>query len=275
MAFGCETHSHLPASVMRLVILSLLLQTADTVIHQYPPLVRGDIGSNISLTCLIEDMTGYCFSVVWFKLELKRSPHLIPFNAYVRGSDVSTGEPVDKTCVLTLIIREENDSGTFFCAYVRGSSVYIGNGSTVVVRNVTAGVVKPMSIVTITPDNRVPSENNTAELVCVVFRALSDQLRVHWVIAGQVRQGMKASGAMPSGEVAPNIISNRIIIEERAWKDGTPFTCVVETETGQRFNKTVSKKGGIQLTLTLLRVLEILLFFLAVSITVCFLSKKK
>ncbi|KAJ8389551.1 hypothetical protein AAFF_G00117880 [Aldrovandia affinis] len=65
----------------------------------------------------------------------------------------------------------------------------------------------------------------------------------------------------------PDVIRNNISIEERVWRDGAECTCVVETTTGQRFQRTVKNKCRVDVTLTLLRSFEILLFFLSVMVT--------
>ncbi|KAK6471269.1 hypothetical protein HHUSO_G29588 [Huso huso] len=59
--------------LLRLILLFYTLQVGDAGLFQYPPLVRVEVGSSVNLTCDIEDMSGKCFGVIWFKLRSQAS----------------------------------------------------------------------------------------------------------------------------------------------------------------------------------------------------------
>ncbi|KAI1883008.1 hypothetical protein AGOR_G00240800 [Albula goreensis] len=203
-------------------------------------------------------MTGYCFSVVWFKLGQGDFPTLIPINAYLSGTHGPNAGLADK-CNLTVTIKHYEPC-TFFCAYVRGSAIYIGNGSTVGMKKRTVAVP---TILVIPPDDNVPPEGDMVTLVCLVFGQVSDKTRISWFISGRVRTGTPGARSLNG---ASDVIRNEISIEERAWRDGAECTCVVETSDGQTFQKTVTNRYQTNVTLTLLRSSEILLFLISVTV---------
>ncbi|MGH0148930.1 UNVERIFIED_CONTAM: hypothetical protein FKN15_048122 [Acipenser sinensis] len=112
---------------------------ADAGLFQYPPLVRAEVGSSVNLTCDIEDMTGKCFTVIWFKLRSKSIPTLETYQSIKPGGSF-VGNEIEKTCSLNLSKSQVNDSGTYYCALISGPGMYTGNGSTLVVRVADAGL---------------------------------------------------------------------------------------------------------------------------------------
>ncbi|KAK6466255.1 hypothetical protein HHUSO_G36565 [Huso huso] len=87
--------------LLRLILLFYTLQVADAGLFQYPPLVRVEVGSSVNLTCDIEDMSGKCFSVIWFKLRSTSIPTLETYQSVRPGGSFAQAtisrKPVPRT----------------------------------------------------------------------------------------------------------------------------------------------------------------------------------
>ncbi|KAK1154723.1 hypothetical protein AOXY_G28252 [Acipenser oxyrinchus oxyrinchus] len=218
--------------LLRLILLFYTLQVADAGLFQYPPLVRVEVGSSVNLTCDIEDMSGKCFSVIWFKLRSKSIPTLETYQSVRPGGSLA-GNEIEKTCSLNLNNAQVNDSGTYYCAFIRSSSMYLGNGSTLVIRERSDDRAY---IEILTPSDGEVQSSGAATLVCLVF-GVSEQARVYWVI----EHGLTDSGSGDSSESTPDFIRNQITIPGEVWSSGAVCTCVVKTESGRNMSKSVSK----------------------------------
>ncbi|XP_058863322.1 uncharacterized protein LOC117971960 isoform X3 [Acipenser ruthenus] len=226
--------------LLRLILLFYTLQVADAGLFQYPPLVRAEVGSSVNLTCDIEDMGGKCFTVIWFKLQSKGIPTLETYQS-VRAGGSLVGDEIEKTCSLNLNNAQVNDSGTYYCAFIRSPIMYLGNGSTLIVRSKKERSDDRAYIEILTPsesDGEVQSSGD-ATLVCLVF-GVSEQARVYWVIEEDVEYEPD-SGSRDSSESTPDFIRNQITIPGEVWSSGAVWTCVVETESGRNMSKSASK----------------------------------
>ncbi|XP_058863731.1 uncharacterized protein LOC131705317 [Acipenser ruthenus] len=222
--------------LLRLILLFYTLQVADAGLFQYPPLVRVEVGSSVNLTCDIEDMSGKCFSVIWFKLRSKSIPTLETYQS-VRAGGSFAGDEIEKTCSLNLNNAQVKDSGTYYCAFIRSSAMYLGNGSTLVVRERSDDRAYIEILTPSESDGEVQS-SGAATLVCLVF-GVSEQARVYWL----TDHGLTVSGSGDSSESTPDFIRNQITIPGEVWSSGSVCTCVVETESGRNMSKSVSKTG--------------------------------
>ncbi|XP_058863323.1 uncharacterized protein LOC131705113 [Acipenser ruthenus] len=224
--------------LLRLILLFYTLQVADAGLFQYPPLVRAEVGSSVNLTCDIEDMIGKCFTVIWFKLRSNSIPTLETYQS-VRAGGSFAGDEIEKTCSLNLNNAQVKDSGTYYCGFIRSSAIYMGNGSTLVIRERSDD---PAYIEILTPsesDGEVQS-SGAATLVCLVF-GVSEQARVYWLIEHELTD----SGSGDSSESTPDFIRNQITIPGEVWSSGAVCTCVVETESGRDLSKSVSKTACV------------------------------
>ncbi|KAK1154600.1 hypothetical protein AOXY_G28085 [Acipenser oxyrinchus oxyrinchus] len=257
--------------LLRLILLFYTLQVADAGLFQYPPLVRVEVGSSVNLTCDIEDMIGKCFSVIWFKLRSTSIPTLETYQS-VRPGGSLVGDEIEKTCSLNLNNAQVNDSGTYYCALISSSAMYMGNGSTLVVRERSDDRAYIEILTSSESDGEVQS-SGAATLVCLVF-GVSEQTRVYWVI----EHGLTDSGSRDSSESTPDFIRNQITIPGEVWSSGAVCTCVVETESGRNMSKSVSKTGSGACPLFLygsLAAASFLLITLLITLVICYRRQNK
>ncbi|XP_041094900.1 uncharacterized protein LOC121306940 [Polyodon spathula] len=220
---------------MLLILLFYTLQVGDAGLFQYPPLVRAEVGSSVNLTCDIRDFSAAkCFSVIWIKLRSKSRPTLETYQS-VRPGGSFVGNEIETSCSLNLNNAQVNDSATYYCAFIKSSLMYTGNGSTLVVRE---GSDDRAYIEILTPSEGAVQSSGAATLVCLVF-GVPEQARVYWVIEHELTD----SGTGNSSDSTPDFIRNEITIPGAVWSSGTVCTCVVETESGRNMSKSVSKTG--------------------------------
>ncbi|XP_058863372.1 uncharacterized protein LOC117395129 [Acipenser ruthenus] len=261
--------------LLRLILLFYTLQVADAGLFQYPPLVRAEVGSSINLTCDIEDMIGKCFTVIWFKLRSKSIPTLETYQSIKPGGSFA-GDEIEKTCSLNLNNAQVNDSGTYYCGLISSSAIYLGNGSTLVVRK-RSDDRACIEILTPSESDGEVKSSGAATLVCLVF-GVSEPARVYWLIKGDVKHVLTDSGSGDSTEYTPEFIKNQITIPEEIWSSGAVCTCVVETESGRNMSKSVSKTGSGACPLFLYGSLagaSFLLITLLVTLVICYRRQNK
>ncbi|KAK6467179.1 immunoglobulin alpha-2 heavy chain-like [Huso huso] len=212
----------------------------------------------------MRDFTGYCYSIMWFRVQ-RLTPVMEPFMNAGSGDHFGMDNQAERTCSLTL--TSVRHSATFYCAFVKGSSIYLGNGSALIVTN--SSLRTPSSIAILSPSAGEVQSIGSATLVSLVF-GVSEQARVYWDIAGSVRHGLTDSGSEDSSESTLDFIRNQITIPGEVWSSGAVCTCVVETESGWNMSKTVTKieHGRVDFTLLMMRSLEIVSFLTAVIIIV-------
>ncbi|XP_058863765.1 uncharacterized protein LOC117971962 isoform X2 [Acipenser ruthenus] len=260
--------------LLRLILLFYTLQVADAGLFQYPPLVRAEVGSSVNLTCDIGDFsTAKCFTVIWFKLQSKSIPTLETYQS-VRASGSLVGDEIEKTCSLNLNNAQVKDSGTYYCAFIRSPVMYLGNGSTLLVRERSDDLAY---IEIITPSDGEVQSSGAATLVCLVF-GVSEPARVYWVIEGDVEHELTDSGSRDSSESTPDFIRNQITIPGDVWSSGSVCTCVVETESGRDMSKSVSKTGSGACPLFLygsLAAASFLLITLLITLAICYRRQNK
>ncbi|MGH0175341.1 UNVERIFIED_CONTAM: hypothetical protein FKN15_008528 [Acipenser sinensis] len=203
--------------LLRLILLFYTLQVGDAGLFQYPPLIRVEVGSSVNLTCDIEDMSGKCFTVIWFKLRSTSIPTLETYQN-VRPGGSFVGKEIEKTCSLNLNNAQVNDSGTYYCAFIRSSAMYTGNGSTIVVRELSDDSAY-IEILTPSESDGEVQPSGVATLVCLVF-GVSEQARVYWLID----HGLTDSGSGDSSESTPDFIRNQITIPGEVWSSGSLCT---------------------------------------------------
>ncbi|KAK1151554.1 hypothetical protein AOXY_G32410 [Acipenser oxyrinchus oxyrinchus] len=257
--------------LLRLILLFYTLQVADAGLFQYPPLVRVEVGSSVNLTCDIEDMNEKCFSVIWFKLRSTSIPTLETYQS-VRPGGSFAGNEIEKTCSLNLSNAQVDDSGTYYCAFIRSPVMYLGNGSTLIVRERSDDRAYIEILTPSESDGEVQS-SGAATLVCLVF-GVSEQARVYWVI----EHGLTDSGSGDSSESTPDFIRNQITIPGEVWSSGAVCTCVVETESGRNMSKSVSKTGSGACPLFLyglLAAVSFLLITLLITLVICYRRQNK
>ncbi|KAK1151460.1 hypothetical protein AOXY_G32705 [Acipenser oxyrinchus oxyrinchus] len=179
-------------------------------------------------------MSGKCFSVIWFKLRPTSIPTLETYQS-VRPGGSLVGDEIEKTCSLNLNNAQVDDSGTYYCALIRSSAMYMGNGSTLAVRECSDDRAY-IEILTLSESDGKVQSRCSATLVCLVFR-VSEQARVYWVI----EHGLTDSGFGDSSESTPDFIRNPITIPGEVWSSGSVCRCAVETESGRNMSKSASK----------------------------------
>ncbi|KAK1154725.1 hypothetical protein AOXY_G28255 [Acipenser oxyrinchus oxyrinchus] len=260
--------------LLRLILLFYTLQVADAGLFQYPPLVRVEVGSSVNLTCDFGDFPrAKCFTVIWFKLRSTSIPTLETYQN-VRPGGSLVGNEVKKTCSLNLNNAQVNDSGTYYCAFISSSAIYLGNGSTLVIRELSDDRAY---IEILTPSDGEVQPSGAATLVCLVF-GVSDQDRVYWVIEEDVEYELTDSRSRDSSESTPDFIRNQITIPGEVWSSGAVCTCVVETESGRNMSKSVSKTGSGACPLFLYGLLaaaSFLLITLLITLVICYRRQNK
>ncbi|KAK6467032.1 hypothetical protein HHUSO_G35394 [Huso huso] len=259
--------------LLRLILLFYTLQVADAGLFQYPPLVRAEVGSSVNFTCDIGDFqSAKCFSVIWFKLRSKSIPTLETYQSVSPGGSFA-GNEIKKTCSMNLNNAQVKDSGTYYCGLISSSAIYLGDGSTLVIRERSDDRAY---IEIITPSDGEVQSSGAATLVCLVF-GLSEQARVYWVIEEDVKYEPD-SGSKDSRESTPDFIRNQITIPGEVWSSGAMCTCVVETESGRDMSKSVSKTGSGACPLFLygsLAAASFLLITLLITLVICYRRQNK
>nr|XP_015194565.1 PREDICTED: uncharacterized protein LOC107075919 isoform X2 [Lepisosteus oculatus] len=219
------------------VYSTYLFKAAQALVSQFPPFVKVQVGSSISLQCYVNPGE-YCYAIAWLKMD-QRSRIMSPcMNSQHSGSKTSQGE----MCTYSIVNATSHHTGTYYCSLVIGNSINMGNGSTIVV---SENVLEPFSIEILSPSD---NDQTNVTLMCLVFGVIPTQAHVYWLISGNYQSGFTDSGWENKDQAAEldrktEFTRNQILISSEIWASGAPCTCVVETENGRNFTKTVQYNG--------------------------------
>nr|XP_015192143.1 PREDICTED: uncharacterized protein LOC107075457 isoform X2 [Lepisosteus oculatus] len=205
------------------------------VVFQYPRLVRVEEGGVAALACDVTGMSGGCYTVWW--LQVRSGGALRPYpnkDGEARSRDGRGGA----VCFLNITGAASSDSGTFYCAFSSGELVYFGNGSSLIV---TGRPPAPLSMAVLAPPGPEPPPAAPALLLCLVFGADPERVRLYWRVSGRIEPGFTEPPAFPDRgkDGAPGSVKNLLTVPAQTWRSGVPITCVVETGSGSNMSKTV------------------------------------
>ncbi|XP_066577757.1 uncharacterized protein LOC136767712 [Amia ocellicauda] len=221
-----------------------VLKATLALLSQYPPSVVAEVGSNVTLQCDIGEVTGYCFTVAWLKLDTKNQKLKVDHNS--QSSSTASDTPRGMTCPFFIKNATVAHSGTYYCSFVLGQQIYIGNGSSVII---TEKLTKHLSIEILSPSD---IDQPYVPLLCLVFGIIPSKAHVYWLILDKVYSGQTDTSWESEKESASQFTRNQILIPANFWTSGVPCTCVVETVTGKNISKIVHYGGSKGMCLSLL-----------------------
>ncbi|KAL0962268.1 hypothetical protein UPYG_G00337870 [Umbra pygmaea] len=146
---------------MHIVEGSIVLD--DTTVTQFPPVVEEVVGSNISINCVLEGLTSYCYMVAWMRTP--RWPGMLRISKNTDIIPRSENEIFKKICPVTIQNATVTDSGIYYCAVVYGQQFYLGNGTTVIVKD------KTKATPTIQILSSSDSDGSSVPLLCISVRS--------------------------------------------------------------------------------------------------------
>ncbi|KAG7469508.1 hypothetical protein MATL_G00129690 [Megalops atlanticus] len=242
-----------------------LFVIAGGVVLQHPSSLRAAEGTDVTLHCDISDVTGKCMSVWW--LLVRPTARLMHYDTTNRTSTIpGSPETADQDCLLHIRKVSRSDTGTYYCAIRDSRMVYYGNGTTVIVTDLPT---KDITMWIMGPVLHPPDPSAPVSLMCLALGVDPSQCKVYWEVEGKVE-----SPWLPKDKVlVSDSIKAQLSMSGQSWAQGTPVTCVLETASGLRLNRTVSSTGRgtsrfcIYLTVAVAGVF--FLIFILTVITVC------
>lgn len=108
------------------------IMSEDSTVIQYPPVVEEVVGGNITMNCILEGLTSYCYTVAWIRLPKQPGALRFPKNTVINTR--SEYEIFNNICPVSIYNVSVTDSGIYYCAVIYGQQIYLGNGTTVIVK---------------------------------------------------------------------------------------------------------------------------------------------
>ncbi|MCJ8749522.1 hypothetical protein PDJAM_G00177280 [Pangasius djambal] len=199
-------------------------------IIQYPAVVKVFRGETVSLTCDTVELLSKCDSISWFKVQPR-----------TREMNVSTAVHTDqgrRPCTGFIYNTSTADSGIYYCSVKHSVISYMGNGSTVIIKE-----RHPRPTITVyVPDVSV---GPSVSLQCVVMGVVPSEASVSWVIGESEMTGWMESGWTHTDDSAVEYTRAHISIPSEIWMEAQDVECVVEVD-GRRVSKSL-KQGSSQL----------------------------
>ncbi|KAJ8397325.1 hypothetical protein AAFF_G00441590 [Aldrovandia affinis] len=174
-----------------------------------------------------------------------------------------------KVCSINIQNATVDDSGTYYCSAIYGNIIYMGNGSTVIVRKEKSTASPPIEILWSSDKIHRP----IVPLTCSVSGVVPQQARVFWVIDGEEKIGLTGSIWTKDGDAVIESTQNRVLVPAEVWDRGAPCTCVVEFD-GRNASKSVQRpESGDACAVLLYGAIAgaALLITVTISIAVCLL----
>ncbi|KAJ8000219.1 hypothetical protein DPEC_G00202570 [Dallia pectoralis] len=100
---------------------------------QHPPVVEETVGNDISMDCVLQGLTSYCYTVAW--LQLQRWPRTLQVTKNTNLKHKSGYPASEKICPMSINNATVSDTGIYYCVVVYNHQIYLGNGTTVIVKD--------------------------------------------------------------------------------------------------------------------------------------------
>lgn len=107
---------------------SIMLE--DSTVTQFRPFVEDVVGGNITMNCVLEGLTSYCYTVACMRLPTQPGVLWVPKNIIIN----IRSQYDKKMCPVFIYTAAVTDSGIYYCAVIYGQQIYLGNGTTVIVK---------------------------------------------------------------------------------------------------------------------------------------------
>ncbi|XP_043934964.1 immunoglobulin alpha-2 heavy chain-like [Protopterus annectens] len=253
----------------------LLLFVCFTVLMaqpvQLPHFVKVNIGQSVTLSCITERGSAYCYDMMWYVQYPMAS-----FQQIISDRKYSTpSERLERNCSLTIRNVKANSTGMYFCSGCSIALNVFGNGTWL---SVTDGSSHSPTLFIVRPLDNEMKLRNVTTLICMVCDIPFHSVMIYWNISGTITNGLMESRlSTMKGEYC---MTNQITISAVTWNEGTNCTCIVENEPGIFFTKHIWKKdktlgilaripGAVSI---LVRIIIFLLFVIIILVT-CLLTR--
>ncbi|KAJ8398480.1 hypothetical protein AAFF_G00427350 [Aldrovandia affinis] len=221
----------------RLIWFFALVAIAAGVVLQDPPSLQVAVGTSVDLHCDISGVTGRCTSLSWLLVQPETG---LTFYGNPNKTTITvpgTSETADKACILRIPSTKLSDSGTFYCVVSDTRMAYHGNGTTLVVSDITMDILVPVPLDPL-------SQSAPVSLMCLVSGVDPSRARVHWEVEGEDMEY-----ELPQSNVlASDSIRTRLSVPGLSWARGASVTCVLETDKGLNLNRTISRTVNVSLS---------------------------
>ncbi|XP_020353038.1 uncharacterized protein LOC109901450 isoform X2 [Oncorhynchus kisutch] len=174
-------------------------------------------------------MGGECSYIVWVQVGPMRKLTLWPQKTYSVHTNTA--------CLLNIINANRTSVGIFYCALLNGAMLNMGNGS---VLEVSDPITSEATLEVLVPVDWQEAPSSPVPLLCLVSGLDPSQARVYWEVEGKVQ----SSERLPEVQSEkPATVRVQLSVPGHTWAEGEEITCVMESTSGVKMNKTVSRMG--------------------------------
>ncbi|XP_055074942.2 immunoglobulin kappa light chain [Misgurnus anguillicaudatus] len=239
--------------------------TAGTV-SQFPQSVDVSLGDTVTIYCHLNKVQSLCHTVAWLRVD--------PVNGETHTVQVppqSTNQMQSSVCSVSVYNATEQDSGTYYCIVLDREQMYLGNGTTVIVKETVS--MPSIEIMAFASSN---AHDSTVTLQCVIERFAPSQVHAYWLIGSKWENGQIGSIWERNRENSVGKTVNHVTVSEKEWRSAGDCACVVKFG-GQTFIKTLHYNDIQDLCYTLIStprivaLVTVLFFFIVLLIlTECY-----
>ncbi|XP_065138506.1 immunoglobulin kappa light chain [Paramisgurnus dabryanus] len=234
--------------------------TAGTV-SQFPPSVDVRSSDTVTIYCHLNEVQSLCHTVAWLRVDpVNGETHTVPVPLQ------STTRVQSSVCSVSVYNATEQDSGTYYCIVLDREQMYLGNGTTVIVKETV--LMPSIEIMAFASSN---GHDSTVTLQCVIEQFAPSQVHAYWLIGSNRVNGQIGSIRERNRENSSGKTVNHITLLEKEWRSAGDCACVVMFG-GQTFIKTLHFNDIQDLCYTLISIprivalVAVLFFFIVLLI---------
>ncbi|KAG9279551.1 immunoglobulin alpha-2 heavy chain [Astyanax mexicanus] len=196
---------------------------------QFPPVVKVRSGESVRMSCQLNGVKAYCYTVAWLRVRPSRGTLAISKEAsgLLWNQTLLTQGTV---CPTVIHNAKPEDSGIYYCTVTDKKKIYIGNGTSVYVQALSSTAPSAELIWF----RRSSASSSAVPVQCVVKGVVPSRVQVYWS-KGVRRERGQVECVWSEGEV---FIVSQTLLRPEDCERGESCACVVEHE-GHTLTKTL------------------------------------
>ncbi|KAI7803683.1 uncharacterized protein LOC130561877 [Triplophysa rosa] len=206
------------------LLWELSLKVMAGTVSQFPPLVNVGLGETVTMHCQLNGVQSFCHTVAWLRVD-----PVTGMTNILQDSNIpfqSNDQVQSSVCKASVYNATQQDSGTYYCIATDREHMYLGNGTIVIIKDVSTVLMTSIEMMAFANNN---GHDSTVTLQCAIGGFAPSQVYVYWLIGSKKENGQIGSFGEKNKENFTVNSLNHVSVSVEEWKTAGNCTCVVKS----------------------------------------------